>query len=156
MLNHTLSLKLNGKKVQVEAPFGVNLLTLLREYLDVTGPKFGCEQGNCGACTVLLDNEPVNACLVLAPVVEGREVVTIEGLGTPEEPHPLQRAFTEHYGSQCGFCTPGMIISAKALLDRNPTPTRDEVAEAIVGNVCRCTGYNTIFESILAAASEMR
>jgi carbon-monoxide dehydrogenase small subunit len=156
MLNHTLSFKLNGKKVQVEAPFGVNLLTLLREYLDVTGPKFGCEQGNCGACTVLLDNEPVNACLVLAPVVEGREVVTIEGLGTPEEPHPLQRAFTEHYGSQCGFCTPGMIISAKALLDRNPTPTRDEVAEAIVGNVCRCTGYNKIFESILAAASEMR
>ena len=156
MLKHEISFKLNGKPVTVDAPFGINLLTLLREYLDVTGPKFGCEQGNCGACTVLLDGEPVNACLVLAPTVEARQVVTIEGIGTPEKPHPLQTAFTEHYGSQCGYCTPGMIISAKALLDRNPNPTRDEVAEAIVGNVCRCTGYNKIFESILAAAEQMR
>ena len=156
MLKHEISFKLNGKSIKVEAPFGINLLTLLREYLDVTGPKFGCEQGNCGACTVLLDGEPVNACLVLAPTVDGRQVVTIEGIGTPEKPHPLQTAITEHYGAQCGFCTPGMIISAKALLDRNPNPTRDEVAEAIVGNVCRCTGYNKIFESILAAAEQMR
>ena len=156
MFKHEISFKLNGKPVTVDAPFSINLLTLLREYLDITGPKFGCEQGNCGACTVLLDGEPVNACLVLAPTVDGRQVVTIEGIGTPEKPHPLQTAFTEHYGSQCGYCTPGMIISAKALLDRNPNPTREEVAEAIVGNVCRCTGYNKIFESILAAAEQMR
>lgn len=156
MLKREISFKLNRKPVKVDAPFGINLLTLLREYLDVTGPKFGCEQGNCGACTVLLDGEPVNACLVLAPVVAGRRVVTIEGIGTPEKPHPLQTAFTEHYGAQCGFCTPGMIVSAKALLDRNPSPTREEVAEAIVGNICRCTGYNKIFESILAAAEQMR
>ena len=156
MLKHEISFKLNGKPVTVDAPSGINLLTLLREYLDVTGPKFGCEQGNCGACTVLLDGEPVNACLVLAPTVEGRQVLTVEGIGTPEHPHPLQTAFTEHYGAQCGYCTPGMIISAKALLDRNPNPTREEVAEAIVGNVCRCTGYNKIFESILAAAERMR
>ena len=156
MLKHEISFKLNGQPVTVDAPSGINLLTLLREYLDVTGPKFGCEQGNCGACTVLLDGEPVNACLVLAPTVEGRQVLTVEGIGTPEHPHPLQTAFTEHYGAQCGYCTPGMILSAKALLDRNPNPTRDEVAEAIVGNVCRCTGYNKIFESILAAAERMR
>jgi len=156
MLKHEISFKLNGQPVTVDAPFSINLLTLLREYLDITGPKFGCEQGNCGACTVLLDGEPVNACLVLAPTVEGRQVLTVEGIGTPEHPHPLQTAFTEHYGAQCGYCTPGMIISAKALLDRNPNPTREEVAEAIVGNVCRCTGYNKIFESILAAAEQMR
>jgi carbon-monoxide dehydrogenase small subunit len=98
----------------------------------------------------------VNSCLVLAPTVEGREVTTIEGIGTPERPHPLQVAFTEHYGAQCGFCTPGMVISAYALLNKNPNPTRDDVVNAIVGNVCRCTGYNKIVESVLAAAEEMR
>jgi len=151
-----ISFKLNGKKVEVEAPVTVNLLALLREYLDTTGPKFGCEQGNCGACTVLLDGEPVNACLVLAPIVEGREVMTIEGIGTPDKPHVLQKAFTEYYGAQCGFCTPGMIVSAYALLKKNPHPTRDDVVNAIVGNVCRCTGYAKIVESVLAAADQMR
>jgi carbon-monoxide dehydrogenase small subunit len=156
MAKTLISFKLNGKKVQVEAPVATNLLTLLRRDLEVTGPKFGCEQGNCGACTVLLDGEPVNSCLVLAPTVEGREVTTIEGIGTPERPHPLQVAFTEHYGAQCGFCTPGMVISAYALLNKNPNPTRDDVVNAIVGNVCRCTGYNKIVESVLAAAEKMR
>jgi aerobic carbon-monoxide dehydrogenase small subunit len=152
----TISFKLNGKKVKVEAPTTVNLLRLLREYLDVTGPKFGCEQGNCGACTVLLDGEPVNSCLVLAATVDGRQVTTVEGIGTPDNPHPIQKAITEHYGAQCGYCTPGMIVSAYALLKKNPNPTRDDVVNALVGNVCRCTGYNKIVESVLAAAEELR
>jgi carbon-monoxide dehydrogenase small subunit len=156
MTKTTITFKLNGKRVQVEAPVTVNLLTLLREHLEVTGPKFGCEQGNCGACTVLLDGEPVNSCLVLAATVEGREVLTVEGIGTPEKPHPIQVAITEHYGAQCGFCTPGIVISAYALLRKNPSPTREEVVDAIVGNVCRCTGYNKIVESVLAAAEKMR
>jgi carbon-monoxide dehydrogenase small subunit len=151
-----ITFRLNGKKVSVEAPVQTNLLQLLREYLDVTSPKFGCEQGNCGACTVWLDGEPVNSCMVLAPTVEGRSVTTLEGLGTLEHPHPLQVALTEHYGSQCGYCTPGMIMSAAALLERkNGALSRDQVVSAIVGNVCRCTGYNKIIESVLAAAEAM-
>ncbi len=156
MAKTMITFKLNGKRVQVEAPVTINLLTLLREVLEVTGPKFGCEQGNCGACTVLLDGEPVNSCLVLAPTVEGREVTTVEGIGTPGSPHPIQVAINEHYGAQCGFCTPGMVISAYALLRKNSSPTRDDVVNAIVGNVCRCTGYNKIVESVLAAAEKMR
>ena len=156
MSNITITFKLNRKHVAVEAPVQTNLLTLLREYLDITSPKFGCEQGNCGACTVLLDGEPVNSCMVLAATVEGRRVTTVEGLGTSEHPHPLQVTITEHYGSQCGFCTPGMIMSASALLSKNKNPSRDEVVNAIVGNVCRCTGYSKIVESVLAAAEEMR
>ncbi|HET7009686.1 MAG TPA: (2Fe-2S)-binding protein [Anaerolineales bacterium] len=152
MALRTISFKLNGRRVSVEAPVTINLLQLLRQHLDITSPKFGCEQGNCGACTVWLDGEPVNSCMVLAATVEGREVTTVEGLGTLEHPHPLQSAITEHYGSQCGYCTPGMIMSAAALLKRNKTPTREDVVEAIVGNVCRCTGYNKIVESVLAAA----
>jgi aerobic carbon-monoxide dehydrogenase small subunit len=154
MAKLTITFELNGKKVSAEAPVQTNLLRLLREHLDVTSPKFGCEQGNCGACTVWLDGEPVNSCMVLAATVEGRKVTTLEGLGTPEHPHPLQVAITEHYGSQCGYCTPGMIMSGAALLKRNQTPTRDEVVNAIVGNVCRCTGYSKIVESVLAATED--
>jgi carbon-monoxide dehydrogenase small subunit len=150
-----LSFKLNGQPVEVAAPTTVNLLTLLRDYVNVTSVKFGCEQGNCGACTVILDGEAVNSCLVLAHTVAGREVTTLEGLGTQENPHPLQTAFYQHYGAQCGFCTPGMIMASKALLDSNPNPTRDEVVEGIVGNVCRCTGYTKIIESVLSAAEQM-
>jgi carbon-monoxide dehydrogenase small subunit len=150
-----LSFMLNGQPVEVEAPTTVNLLTLLRDYVNVTSVKFGCEQGNCGACTVILDGEAVNSCLVLAHTVAGREVTTLEGLGTQENPHPLQTAFYEHYGAQCGFCTPGMIMASKALLDSNPNPTRDEVVEGIVGNICRCTGYTKIIESVLSAAEQM-
>jgi aerobic carbon-monoxide dehydrogenase small subunit len=156
MIKYPLTFKLNGKMVSVEAPATLNLLTLLRDYLNITSPKFGCEQGNCGACTVILDGEAVNSCLVLALNVEGREVTTIEGLSTMEHPHPLQVAFTEHYGAQCGFCTPGMIMASKALLDKTPHPTRDQVVEGIVGNICRCTGYNKIIESILAAAESVQ
>ena len=156
MIKYPITFMLNGRQVSVEAPANVNLLTLLRDYLNVTGPKFGCEQGNCGACTVLLDGEAVNSCLVLALTVDGRQIVTIEGIGSPAHPHPLQKAFVEHYGSQCGFCTPGMIMSSKALLDNNPEPSRAEVVDALVGNVCRCTGYQKITESVLAAAEKMR
>ena len=152
MIKYPITFTLNGQQVSVEAPATINLLTLLRDYLNITSPKFGCEQGNCGACTVVLDGEAVNSCLVLALTVDGRAVTTVEGLGTPENPHPLQVAFTEYYGAQCGFCTPGMIMASKALLDKNPHPTRDEVVEGIVGNICRCTGYNKIIESVLAAA----
>ena len=152
MIKYPITFTLNGQQVSVETPATINLLTLLRDYLNITSPKFGCEQGNCGACTVILDGEAVNSCLVLALTVDGRAVTTVEGLGTPENPHPLQVAFTKYYGAQCGFCTPGMIMASKALLDKNPHPTRDEVVEGIVGNICRCTGYNKIIESVLAAA----
>jgi len=155
-MNYTISFTLNGTPVQVEAPAHINLLTLLREHLDVVSPKFGCAQGNCGACTVHLDGEPVNSCLVLAMTVEGREVTTVEGIGTLREPHPLQVAFYENYGAQCGYCTPGMIMSSVALLQKNPNPTRDDVVNAIVGNVCRCTGYHKIVASVLAAAEQMK
>lgn len=155
MVKYTINFTLNGRLVSVEAPATVNLLTLLRDYLNVTSVKFGCEQGNCGACTIIIDGEAVNSCLVLAQTVEGREVVTVEGIGTQEDPHPLQVAFTEHYAAQCGFCTPGMLMASKSLLDHNPHPTRDEVVDGIVGNVCRCTGYNKIIEAVLAAAEEM-
>ena len=156
MIKYPLTFKLNGQQVSVEAPATINLLTLLRDYLNITSPKFGCEQGNCGACTVILDGEAVNSCLVLALTVDGRAVTTVEGLGTPENPHPLQVAFTEHYGAQCGYCTPGMIMASKALLDKNPHPTREEVVDGIVGNICRCTGYNKIIESVMAAAELAR
>jgi len=155
MIKYPIQFKLNGRMVKVEAPATINLLTLLRDYVNVTSPKFGCEQGNCGACTVILDGEAVNSCMVLGLIVDGREVITVEGIGTPQNPHPLQVSITEHYGAQCGFCTPGMIMASKALLDKNPHPTREEVVDGIVGNVCRCTGYNKIVDSILAAAEKM-
>lgn len=155
MIKYPIHFTLNGDPVTVEAPATVNLLTLLRDYLNVTSVKFGCEQGNCGACTIIIDGEAVNSCLVLAHTVEGRHVTTVEGIGTQDNPHPLQAAFTEHYGAQCGFCTPGMIMASKSLLDHNPHPTREEVVNGIVGNVCRCTGYNKIIEAVLAAAKKM-
>lgn len=155
-MKYQLAFTLNGKPVELEAPATANLLTILRDHLDVTGPKFGCEQGNCGACTVHIDGEATNSCLVLGLTVEGREVTTVEGIGAMDDLHPLQEAFYEQYGAQCGFCTPGMLMASKALLDKNPDPTREEIVEAIVGNVCRCTGYNKIVDSVLAAAEKMR
>jgi aerobic-type carbon monoxide dehydrogenase small subunit (CoxS/CutS family) len=149
---NALSFSLNGREVEVTAPDDANLVTLLRDHLGMYGTKIGCEQGTCGSCTVHLDGLPVNACLVLAATIAGRSVDTIEGLGSLQEPHPLQVAFTERYGAQCGFCTAGMLMAAKALLDRNAEPTREDVVDALGGNLCRCTGYQKIVESVLAAA----
>jgi len=141
---------LNGKEIEVEAPPHWTLLRLLREKLGLTGTKEGCGIGECGACTVLLDGLPVNACLILVPKVEGKRVETVEGIGSRESLHPLQRSFIEQGAIQCGFCTPGMLMSAKALLEKNPKPTREEIKEAISGNLCRCTGYQQIIEAIEA------
>lgn len=143
---------LNGQEVEVEVEPDETLLWVLRERLNRTGTKVGCEAGDCGACTVLLDGRPVTSCLLLAPKVHGRQVVTIEGLGSPERLHPLQQAFIEHGALQCGFCGPGMLLSAAALLTQNPHPTEAEVREAISGNLCRCTGYRKIVQAILSVA----
>ena len=153
-LDIKLRFKVNGKYVEVEVPSHWTLLRLLRERLGLTGTKEGCGIGECGACTVLLDGVPVHACLLLAPKVEGRNVQTIEGLGSREALHPLQKSFIEHGAVQCGFCTPGMLVSAKALLERNSRPTREEIKEAISGHLCRCTGYHQIIEAIEAVSGE--
>ena len=141
---------LNRKSVELEVPPHWTLLKLLREKLGLTGTKEGCGIGECGSCTVLLDGVPVNACMVLAPKVEGKEVETIEGLGTRESLHPLQKSFIEHGAIQCGFCTPGILMSSKALLEEKSNPTREEIKEAISGHLCRCTGYHQIIEAIEA------
>ena len=142
----------NGAEVAVFVDGGANLLNAIRDGVGDTSPKFGCGQGTCGACTVLLDGEPRLACLTLAEIAAGRSVETADGLKNGPELHPLQAAFMAGFAAQCGFCTPGMLMAAKALLDRNPAPSRAEVVEAISGNICRCTGYEPIIEAILAAA----
>jgi aerobic carbon-monoxide dehydrogenase small subunit len=144
----------NGSDVAVFVDGGANLLTAIRDGLGDTAPKFGCGQGTCGACTVLIDGAPQLACLTLAETAAGRTVETAAGLKHGPELHPLQSAFMQHFAAQCGFCTPGMLMAAKALIDRNPAPTRAEVVEAISGNICRCTGYEPIIAAILAAASQ--
>jgi len=150
------ALNVNGEAVEaLFAPYKT-LLEVLREELALTGTKHGCELGECGACTVLVDGEPVLSCLVLALECEGRAVQTIEGLARGPELHPLQAAFTDFGGSQCGYCTPGVIMTAKALLERNPDPSPQQIREATAGNLCRCTGYNQIVEAIEAAARELR
>ncbi len=154
--NVQMSLTLNGEPVEVSfAPYKT-LLEVLREELALTGTKHGCELGECGACAVLVDGEPVLSCLMLAVECEGRSVQTVEGLADGTKLHPLQAAFADHGGSQCGYCTPGMVMTAKALLDREPNPSRERIKEAIAGNICRCTGYNQIVEAIEVAADEMR
>ncbi len=147
---------LNGENIRVEVPANWTLLRLLREKLSLTGTKEGCGIGECGTCTVLLEGIPVNSCLVLAPKVEGKKVETVEGLGTKDSLHPLQQAFIDHGAVQCGFCTPGILMSSKALLDRNPTPTREEVQDAIAGHLCRCTGYHQIIEAIEGASKNVK
>jgi aerobic-type carbon monoxide dehydrogenase small subunit (CoxS/CutS family) len=154
--NVHLALRVNGEEQQVSfAPYKT-LLEVLREDLKLTGTKHGCELGECGACAVLLDGEPVLSCLVLALECEGRSVQTVEGLASGTTLHPLQAAFADHGGSQCGYCTSGMLMTAKALLDREADPSRERIREAIAGNICRCTGYNQIVEAIESAAAELR
>jgi carbon-monoxide dehydrogenase small subunit len=145
----------NGESVEVAVTPNRTLIQVLREDLGLTGTKHGCGLGDCGACTVIMDGVPVNSCLVLAVQARGREIVTIEGLTGNGKLHPLQTAFIDKGAIQCGFCTPGMILSAKALLDENPQPTETEIRTAISGNLCRCTGYQKIVEAITAAAEAM-
>jgi carbon-monoxide dehydrogenase small subunit len=151
-----LSLVVNGEEQSIAfAPYKT-LLEVLREDLGLTGTKHGCELGECGACAVLVDGEPQLSCLTLGLECEGRSVQTIEGLARGAELHPLQAAFADFGGSQCGYCTPGVIMTAKALLDRNPSPTRQEIKEATAGNLCRCTGYQQIVDAIEDAAAKLR
>jgi carbon-monoxide dehydrogenase small subunit len=153
---HPIRLTVNGKPEEATVPAGMTLLEFLRERLFLTGAKEGCGAGECGACTVLLDGNPVTSCLVLAVEAAGREVRTVEGEAQEGDLSALQRAFIEEGAIQCGFCTPGMILSARALLTRNPDPTAAEIVEAIAGNLCRCTGYEAIVAAIHRAAKEER
>jgi aerobic-type carbon monoxide dehydrogenase small subunit (CoxS/CutS family) len=153
--NVQAALRVNGEDVEVSfAPYKT-LLEVLREDLDLTGTKHGCELGECGACAVLVDGEPQLSCLVLAVECEGRRIDTVEGLADGSTLHPLQTAFADLGAAQCGYCTPGILMTAKALLEKEPNPSRQRIAEAISGNLCRCTGYQQIFEAIEEAAKQM-
>jgi carbon-monoxide dehydrogenase small subunit len=149
----TLSFTLNGRPVATVINPLDNLRDVLRERLNVTSVKAGCGQGGCGSCTVLLNGEPIMACSTPAAVVEGRAITTIEGVGTPWKLHPLQQAFYDNFAAQCGYCSPGMILVAKALLDHNPHPTRAQIVDALAGNLCRCTGYVPIINAIEQVAA---
>ena len=154
--NILLHLSVNGEAAEATVAPYKTLLEVLREDLDLTGTKHGCELGECGACAVLVDGEPRLSCLTLALECAGRSIETIEGLARGPRLHPLQAAFADFGGSQCGYCTPGVIMTAKALLDRNPSPTRDQIREATAGNLCRCTGYQQITDAIEDAAKQLR
>jgi carbon-monoxide dehydrogenase small subunit len=151
-----IRLILNGAEQNEFAESGATLLTVLRDKLGFTGTRSGCNQGSCGACTVLIGGEPRLACLTLAERCEGQRVETVDGLAKEGTLHPLQQAFMDGFAAQCGFCTPGMILAAKVLIERNPDPTREDAIDAISGNICRCTGYEPIIDAILAAAKAMR
>ncbi len=152
VVRHQITMTVNGENESLEVESHRTLLQVLREELDLTGTKDGCNRGECGACAVLFDGEPVNACLILAVEADGHKVVTIEGLAQDGALDPLQRAFINRNAVQCGFCTSGMIISARALLNRNPRPSEIEIRQAIAGNLCRCTGYKRIVEAVHKAA----
>ena len=153
---HRITLTINGETEQVDVPSNMTLLQMLREKMAFTGTKNGCNAGECGACTVLLDGEPVNSCMVLAVECQGSQVVTVEGLINDGVLDPVQQTIMDHGGVQCGFCTPGMLISARALLNRNPNPSDDDIREALVGNLCRCTGYLRIIDAVQDAAERQR
>ena len=154
MAHHTITVTINGARERLDVRPNMTLLQMLREKLALTGTKNGCEAGECGACTVLVDGEPVNSCLMLAVEAAEREVLTVEGLAPQGQLSPLQEAFVEHNAVQCGFCTPGMLMSAHALLERNPNPTEEQIKQALVGNLCRCTGYVRIIRAVRAAADQ--
>jgi len=151
-----VTLTVNGEEKSASVPPETTLLRMLRDDLNLTGAKLGCDVGDCGACTVLVDGIAVNSCLMLAGQVNGRNVETIEGLATLDKFHPLQKNFEDLGALQCGFCGPGMILSAKQLLDGNPDPSQEEIQDALSGNLCRCTGYTKIVEAVADAAAEMR
>ena len=154
-MRHPATLEVNGTSFSVELETGRTLLSVLRGELGLTGSKEGCDDSECGACMVLIDGQPVNSCSFLALQADGRAVTTVEGLASGSELHPLQRAFLQHGGVQCGFCTPGMLISATALLKTNPDPTEDEIRAGLSGNLCRCTGYVGIVAAVRSAATEL-
>ncbi len=156
MAETNIEFNVNGKLEQVSAEHDMTLLYLLRDKLGLTGTKDGCSSGDCGACVIMLDGRPVNSCMVLAPQAEGSTVVTIEGLAKDGELHPVQRTFGETWAFQCGFCTPGMLVSCYALLESNDNPTREEILTAIAGNFCRCTGYQAVVKAVEQAAAELR
>lgn len=153
MSNTLITFTLNGQQTKIAVEPNLLLVDMLRDRLGLTGTKIGCGEGDCGACTVLLDGKTVNSCLILALQVDGHSVLTVEGLGNYDKLHPLQAAFIAEGAVQCGFCTPGMLLSAKALLDENPQPTRQEIAKHISGNLCRCTGYAKIINAIEKVAN---
>jgi carbon-monoxide dehydrogenase small subunit len=156
-MSRLVKLRINGEERELNLEPYRSLLDVLRNEAGLTGTKKGCDVGDCGACTILVDGKPLNSCLMLGVEAEGRDIVTIEGIeAAPGRAHPLQEAFMKLGGAQCGFCTPGMIVMAKALLDDNPNPTEDEIRFGIAGNICRCTGYTKIVQAIQAAAKEMR
>ena len=149
-----LTLTVNGDEIDLVVTPNTTLLEVLRNNLGLTGVKEGCSEGVCGACTVLMNGQPIRACLTLALEADGSEILTIEGMASEGELHPIQQAFVDRGAVQCGFCTPGMILSSKALLDRNPDPSEEEIKTALAGNICRCTGYAKILEAVQSAARE--
>lgn len=153
-MKQSIKLKVNGEIYELEIAPNRTLHEVLRENLELTGTKESCKTGECGACTVIMDGKSVLSCLLLALDAHGKDILTIEGLSKNGELHPLQKSFKEHGGLQCGYCTPGMVMTAKALLDENPHPSKDEIKEAIANNLCRCSGYNKIWESIEAVAKK--
>jgi carbon-monoxide dehydrogenase small subunit len=155
-MKQSISFKLNNKPVTVEVNGDESLLSVIRTNLDMTGTKYGCGLGYCGACTVLIDKEPVRSCMMYIEDVAGKEVLTIEGLAQGEELHPVQKAFVEHDALQCGYCTPGMIMNATGFLLKNPDPTREEIIEGMEDNLCRCGAHVRIIEAIQTAAKEMK
>lgn len=151
-----IKINVNGKDYELLVEPNLSLLDVLREKLKLTGTKRGCEEGECGACTVIMDGKAVNSCLVLAVEADGKKITTIEGLEENGELHPLQKAFIDYHAFQCGFCTPGMIMTAKALLDENPHPTEEDIKRAIAGNICRCADYTNIIKAIMAASKSIK
>lgn len=154
MANHAITLIVNGQEEALLVPSNMTLLHALRDVLGYTGTKNGCEAGECGACTVLVNGEPFNSCLVLAVELDGQEITTVEGLAANGKLTPLQEKFAELNAVQCGYCTPGVLMAATALLNRNPQPTEKDIQEALVGNLCRCTGYQRIIDAIMAASRQ--
>jgi carbon-monoxide dehydrogenase small subunit len=155
MAFHKINVTINGGLEQVVVPSNMTLMRMLRESLSLTGTKNGCSAGECGACTVLLNGEPVNSCMVLAVECDGASIITVEGLADDKRLDPIQEAMIQEGGVQCGFCTPGVLMSSRALLNRSPNPSEEEIHQALVGNLCRCTGYVRIFESVKKAAKKV-
>lgn len=154
-MKQRIELNVNGKNYEVFVEPWRTLLEVLREELHLTGAKMGCDDGNCGACTVVIDGKAIKSCLMLVPQAKGKKILTVEGLGSEENLHPLQQAFIDHFAVQCGFCTPGMIMSAKALLDEKPDATEEEIRRGLHGNICRCTGCVKIVEAVEAARDKL-